>query len=190
MDKAVFFDRDGVINRNAAQGEYISNWREFEFLPGVFEAGRQLAAAGYKLLVVTNQRGIATGKIAPDDLAEIHERMASAFLRACCPLQDIYCCVHDVTDRCSCRKPQPGMLLKAAQRHAIDLANSWMVGDHWRDIEAGRAAGCLTALIGSAESIEEVCRAEVVESSLLAAVPKMLAYAAGYQKPAGTLCVE
>jgi D-glycero-D-manno-heptose 1,7-bisphosphate phosphatase len=174
--KAVFLDRDGVINYPAAPGEYIAHWWELRFLPGVFEATAGLVYGGYELFVVTNQRGVAMGKITARDLAEIHDRMHAEFLAAGVKLKDVYCCTHHVEDRCYCRKPSPGMLLQAAAEHGICLAESWMVGDKIIDLQAGRAAGCRTAFIQRSSFPDTEFSPEVVAPSLLAAVPRILAY--------------
>ncbi len=134
---AVFLDRDGVINRALVRdGKSYppGSVEELEILPGVLEALRRLQAAGYDLVVVTNQPDIARGTTTPGEVERINAR-----LRALLPLDDIRMCPHDNADNCSCRKPKPGLLL---QEPAHDMASSVMVGDRWRDIEAGRAAGC------------------------------------------------
>jgi D-glycero-D-manno-heptose 1,7-bisphosphate phosphatase len=145
--RAIFLDRDGVINRKAPEGEYIASWNEIEFLPRVFDAVVALQQAGFLILIVTNQRGVATGKVREADLNEIHRRMRMEFAEAGARISDIYCCMHNLGAGCSCRKPKPGMLLEAKDQHNLDLAESWMIGDSPSDIQAGLTAGCKTAQI-------------------------------------------
>jgi D-glycero-D-manno-heptose 1,7-bisphosphate phosphatase len=145
--KAVFLDRDGVINRKAADGEYVTNWLEMEILPGALAAAVALYRAGYLVFVVTNQRGVATGKIREVDLNEIHRRLKQEFADAGASIKEIYCCPHDVQANCECRKPKPGMLFRAAREHNLNLADCWIVGDSSTDIQAGFSAGCKTAQI-------------------------------------------
>jgi D-glycero-D-manno-heptose 1,7-bisphosphate phosphatase len=139
-----FLDRDGTINVKAPEGDYVKSWDEFEFLPGAAEAVRALREAGLRVVIVTNQRGIALGRMTEDDLAEIHSRM----LEQTGPVDALYHCPHDEGE-CDCRKPQPGMLLRAAAEvPGVDLARAVIVGDSESDMEAGRAAGVRGMLIG------------------------------------------
>ena len=143
--KAIFLDRDGVLNRSLIRdGKPIPppSLEQFEILPGVAEALQVLKHQGYKLIVVTNQPDISRGTQSPEMLAAMHQ-----ILTAQLPLDDILVCPHTDEDHCDCRKPRPGMLLAAARKHNIDLANSYMIGDRWRDIEAGYNAGCKTILV-------------------------------------------
>ena len=143
--RAVFLDRDGVINRTFVRdGKPYppTTLQELEVLPGVPEALRELKQHGYQLLVVTNQPDVARGKQSRQTIEAMHQALAARL-----PLDDILVCYHTDQDRCDCRKPMPGMLLEAAKKHNIDLAASFMVGDRWRDIEAGYNAGCKTILI-------------------------------------------
>ncbi len=146
MNKAVFLDRDGVIIRKAPKGEYITCWDQVRFLPGAREAIRRLTDAGFAVIVVTNQRGIAKRLMTEADLEEIHTRMKEQLAEAGVSLTAVYYCPHEVFDECSCRKPEPGMLLKAAQEFDIDPKESWMVGDALSDIEAGKKVGARTIL--------------------------------------------
>jgi D-sedoheptulose 7-phosphate isomerase len=144
-NRAVFLDRDGVINRAFVRdGKPLPppTIQELEILPGVAEALRDLKQHGYKLLVVTNQPDVGRGTLSRQMLDEMHRQLSTQL-----PLDDIFVCCHTDKDNCDCRKPLPGMLLEAARKHNIDLAASFMVGDRWRDIEAGYNAGCKTILI-------------------------------------------
>ncbi len=173
--KAAFLDRDGVINEKAPEGEYIARWEEIRFLPDAFSAVSALARAGFKIIVATNQRGVALGKVRSVDLEEIHRRMREEFSRQGIVLTGIYVCTHDYADQCSCRKPQPGLLIRAAAEHGIELPSSWMIGDATSDIEAGKRAGCRTARILIAGSREEAdSRADINSPNLAAAVERIL----------------
>lgn len=144
---AVFLDRDGVINRALTHDNKPyppTSLAEFEILPGVIEACRQLKQAGFVLVVATNQPDVGRGTMAQSTVEELHTHMSRAL-----PLDRVEVCYHPgqgLSD-CDCRKPKPGMLLRAAKELNIDLAASWMVGDRWRDIDCGRAAGCRTVFI-------------------------------------------
>ena len=145
--RAIFLDRDGVLNRSKVVDGVPrppASADELELLPGVEEACRRLAGAGLMLIVVTNQPDIARGTQSEAEVGEINRRLAQQL-----PLDEIRVCPHDDGDRCGCRKPAPGMLLDAAREHGIVLEHSVMVGDRWRDVEAGRNAGCLTVFIGT-----------------------------------------
>jgi D-glycero-D-manno-heptose 1,7-bisphosphate phosphatase len=173
--RAVFLDRDGVINRKPPDGEYIAHWSEIEFIPGSIEAVAALHEYGFKVVIVTNQRGIARGKVKLVDLEDIHARIAMAIFERDAMLSAVYYCPHDIIDHCACRKPQPGMLIDAAAAHGLDLSKCWMLGDSPSDIEAGRRARCRTALIGSSRDIREFAGTpDVREETLRLAVEKIL----------------
>jgi D-glycero-D-manno-heptose 1,7-bisphosphate phosphatase len=142
---AVFLDRDGVINRAVVRdGKPYppASLAEVEILPGVPEALGELKRAGFALIVVTNQPDVARGTQSRAVVDAIHAR-----LQAELPLDAIYGCFHDDGDHCACRKPAPGLLLDAALHHDLNLGKSFMVGDRWRDTEAGAAAGCRTVFV-------------------------------------------
>lgn len=145
MNRAVFLDRDGVINRKAPEGDYITRWEDFRILDDVVEGVAQLNRAGFRVIVVTNQRCIAKGLMACAELEQIHHRMLEYLGTAGARIDAVYYCPHDTEPPCRCRKPAPGMLLDAAQFLDIDLTKSWMIGDSEIDVAAGRNAGCKTA---------------------------------------------
>jgi len=154
---AVFLDRDGVINRAfLRQGtpHPPATLAELEILPGVPEALNALRARGYSLIVVTNQPDVARGNASRALVDAVHARLGSAL-----PLDAILSCFHDSAAECACRKPQPGLLLQAARDLDIDLSLSFMVGDRWCDVEAGRRAGCRTLLVdrGDDEAAAAAC---------------------------------
>ncbi len=146
--QAIFLDRDGVINRKLPEDRYVSEIDEFEFLPGVFEAIACLSRLGYMLIVVTNQRGIARGFMTEADLAQVHEFMQSTLEEKAVRLDGIYYCPHGNGEGCDCRKPEPGLILKAVRDLELEPTSSYMVGDSESDIEAGVRAGTRTVLIG------------------------------------------
>jgi D-glycero-D-manno-heptose 1,7-bisphosphate phosphatase len=173
MKKAAFLDRDGVINRKAPEGQYVTRWEEMEFLPGACEAIRCLNDAGFLVVVVSNQRCVAKGLITTEDLESMHARMRREFQTAGATIDAVYYCPHDNQPPCACRKPQPGMLLSAARTHNIQLAASWMIGDSEHDVQAGRSAGCNTAHVVGDEKLADGS-ADVIATSLLDAVQKIL----------------
>ena len=143
--KAVFLDRDGVINRTyfrkGAQ-RAPQDLSEFAYVDGVEETLPVLHARGYLLLVCTNQPDVSRGWQSMERVIEIHQRIESDL-----PIARVYACFHDDAAACACRKPKPGMLQQGALDFGIDLASSFMVGDRRKDIEAGRAAGCRTVYL-------------------------------------------
>jgi len=173
MKKAAFLDRDGVINRKAPEGQYVTRWEDMDFLPGACEAIRLLNEAGYFVVVVSNQRCVAKGLIMASDLESMHARMRRYFEAIGAKIDAIYYCPHETQPPCACRKPQPGMLLSAARDHLLDLPASWMIGDSAQDVEAGRRAGCRTIRLTSEGSSDDE-GADVVASSLLSATRKIL----------------
>lgn len=182
MARAVFLDRDGVINQKAPEGEYITRWEDFHILPGVVEAIALLNRADFRVIVVTNQRCIAKGLISPVELQRLHQRMTDRLSRAGAKLEAVYYCPHELEPVCRCRKPAAGMLLDAARDHDIELAESWMIGDSDIDIKTGKNAGCKTARLFTGNTIENERRngrtvsssADIVALSLRDAVHEML----------------
>ena len=142
---AVFFDRDGIVNRSPGPG-YVERWEDFHLLPEFVEALRLVTARGYEAIIVTNQRGVGRGIMSIEALQRIHDGLSEALRRRGLDLRDIYVCtaVDDADPR---RKPNPGMLLEAARDHHLDLRRSWMIGDSEKDIEAGVRAGCRTVRV-------------------------------------------
>lgn len=182
MKKAAFLDRDGVINQKASDGGYVTRWEDFHLLPGVMEGIAQLNRAGFCVIIVTNQRGIAKGLLSEEELEKLHLRMTDQLAQGGATIDGIYCCPHELEPPCLCRKPAPGMLLEAAQSRNLDLAASWMIGDSDSDIQAGKNAGCRTARLSETKQMameqeneaNASIDADVVASSLLDAVPQIL----------------
>jgi D-glycero-D-manno-heptose 1,7-bisphosphate phosphatase len=144
--KAVFLDRDGVINKEVS---YLSNPKNFVFIEGSIEALKILKQKGFFLIVVTNQAGIARGYFTEETLKTIHNKMIKILKQHGIELDDIYYCPHhpDFTGPCDCRKPNPGMIIEAKLKHNINLADSYLVGDTLNDIQTGKAANCKTVLV-------------------------------------------
>jgi D-glycero-D-manno-heptose 1,7-bisphosphate phosphatase len=149
--KAIFLDRDGTLNVRAPEHEYVTSVRDFAWLPGAVEGVARLARAGYVLTVVSNQRGVARGLVTRETLREIEQRIQRDLVAEHCAIERFHYCFHESEDDCECRKPRPGMILDLAEELDLDLAASWVIGDTETDVAAGRAAGCLTALVGEAE---------------------------------------
>ena len=140
--EAIFIDRDGVINYN--RNDYVKTWAEFKFIPGAKEAIKRINRSGKLLIMITNQSPIGRGIFTPDTLDIIHKKMLDELGKIGGHIDAIYYCPHKPDDNCSCRKPEPGLILKAAADFNIDLSASWMVGDSDTDIQAGKTAGCKT----------------------------------------------
>jgi D-glycero-D-manno-heptose 1,7-bisphosphate phosphatase len=147
MRRAVFLDRDGVLNETTTRADGVAlpprTVSEFRLIDGVIDAIDQLRAAGFFLFVVTNQPEVARGEQTVEVIEAMHGKLRSQLT-----IDEIFTCFHDDADACECRKPKPGMLTNAIQRYAIDPSLSFMVGDRWRDVTAGRIAGCATILVG------------------------------------------
>lgn len=142
-------DRDGVINAKLPENRYVSRVSEFQFLSGAFEALLVLQKLGFVLVVITNQRGIARGLMTEEDLRAVHGHMLSQLRENGISVEAVYHCPHEEFEFCACRKPEPGMILAAAQDLDIDLTSSYMVGDSPSDVAAGRKAGVRTIRIGN-----------------------------------------
>jgi D-glycero-D-manno-heptose 1,7-bisphosphate phosphatase len=143
--RAVFLDRDGVVNRaEVRDGRPYppSTAEEVAILPGVAEALARFKSAGLAVIVVTNQPDVARGTQSREAVEAIHAKLAAVL-----PIDEFRVCYHDDRDECSCRKPKPGLILDAARARALDLGASVMVGDRWRDVEAGERAGCRTVFL-------------------------------------------
>ena len=162
--KAVFLDRDGTINKYVG---FLRNINDFELIDGVSEAIKRINASGYLAIVVTNQPVIARGEVTFQELGEIHNKMETELGLQGAYLDAIYYCPHhpdsgfvgevkELKIDCDCRKPKPGLLLKASQELNIDLSHSWMIGDSKNDILAGKNAGCKTALIGNEDYKQDI----------------------------------
>ena len=146
LKKAVFLDRDGVINEDSP--DYIKSWAEFRFLPKAKSAVRQLNRAGYVVIVITNQSGVGKGVYTEQTLNEINEKMKSELELADAHIDAVYYCPHAKDADCNCRKPKTGLVDKAVREQKIDLGKSWIVGDSLKhDIPLGKSAGLKTIFV-------------------------------------------
>lgn len=174
MVRAVFLDRDGVINRNITRDARAGSPRsldEMEYLPGVKQAINFLKQAGFMIFVVTNQPDVATGALDQEVADEMKGRVIRDF-----PVDEYIACYHVDQDRCSCRKPNPGMLIDASVRWSLELESSFMVGDRWRDIGAGKAAGCITILVKGTDDPRHYVKPDLEVDSLLEASKLVLSH--------------
>jgi D-glycero-D-manno-heptose 1,7-bisphosphate phosphatase len=170
--RAVFLDRDGVIIRAFERNGVPSppaTLSEVEILPGVAASLQRLRAEGFLLVVVTNQPDVARGKQSRVEVERMHQLLAGQL-----PIDEFRVCYHDDGDRCHCRKPLPGMLLDSAAANALALEQSVMVGDRWRDIEAGRRAGCATVFVDHHYSEQQPRDPDKVVASLAEATDWIL----------------
>ena len=151
--KAIFLDRDGVINK---EKNYLYKKEDFEFIDGVFDACKYFQKLGYQLIVVTNQSGIARGYYQEEDFQKLTQWMLGQFTNQGLRILDVFFCPHGPESTCSCRKPKPGMLLEARGKYNIDMKNSWMIGDKEADVQAANAAGIEnTILVKTGHNIDE-----------------------------------
>jgi D-glycero-D-manno-heptose 1,7-bisphosphate phosphatase len=144
-DKVVFLDRDGVINRDSPA--YIKSWAEFDFLPGSLLALRRLTAAGFTLIILSNQSAVNRGMLSLETLLDMHRRLQADVAAAGGCITDIFFCPHRPEEGCACRKPLTGLLRQACRQHGIDPSQTIMIGDSVRDIECAHNAGCRQALL-------------------------------------------
>ena len=179
LEKAVFLDRDNTV---IADMEFSTDRAKLRPLPGALEALRRLQEAGYLLIIITNQSGVARGRFSERTLRDFHEHFLRRFARSGVRFAGIYYCPHyaegkvaEYSIACDCRKPQPGLLLRAARELGVDLKQSWMVGDRPADIGAGRAAGCRTIRVGNAEWTRSDPRADFRTPDLAGAAEIILA---------------
>jgi len=175
--RAVFLDRDGVLNRAVVRGgrPYPPDTLEaIEVLPGAREVLERLRAAGFLVVVVTNQPDVATGRQRREVVDAMHARLGAELA-----IDAFKVCYHIDADACACRKPKPGMLLEAAAELGIDIASSYLVGDRWRDVEAAQAAGCEALFIDYAYDEKRPEKPYVAVNSLAHAVEHILASTRG-----------
>jgi D-glycero-D-manno-heptose 1,7-bisphosphate phosphatase len=150
---AIFIDRDGVINCRRP-GDYVLDWSQFVFVPGIREALRQLASLRLPMIIISNQAAVGKGLLDAGGLKEITARMNEALLADGTSLAAAYYCTHRIEDHCPCRKPKPALLFSAAADFNIDLSRSIFIGDSDTDVQAARSAGCAAVLFGSDASLQ------------------------------------
>ena len=152
-NKAIFLDRDGVIN---VDKQYVSKIEDFEFTEGIFDLLRYFQELGYLLIVITNQSGIGRGYYTLEDFQTLTEWKLSRLSDEGIMIHEVYYCPHSPESQCSCRKPSPEMLLRAKEKYDIDMKSSWMIGDKQSDIEAGKKAGVgKTVFVASSKDVTE-----------------------------------
>jgi histidinol-phosphate phosphatase family protein len=167
--RAVFLDRDGVLTRE--RSDYVKNVDELEILPGIYDPLREIRRRGFRIVLVTNQSVVGRGLTTDEGLARIHEKLGQDLERHGCRLDAIYYCPHIPENHCDCRKPEPGLILRAARELGIDRGKSWMIGDKEIDLEAAKRAGCRGIRVptngdGLANAVRQIFSSE--ESSLKA----------------------
>jgi histidinol-phosphate phosphatase family protein len=161
MRKIIFLDRDGVINRDPAEKRYVMHWRDFEFLPGSVKALKKLNDSGYKIVVISNQAGVAKGLFSLEDLRKVNRRMLGALRKRGAEITKVYYCSHRDEDNCSCRKPRTGLFIKAIQDLGFRRFNwrqTYFVGDGRFDIEAGKRLKMRTVLVLSGKTSDRQWR--------------------------------
>jgi histidinol-phosphate phosphatase family protein len=171
-NRAVFIDRDGTMAKDV---HYCRRPEDFELLPDTAKAIKLLNQHGFKVIVITNQSGIARGYFTEDMLAKIHDKMENELTKEGAWVDAIYYCPHHPDDNCDCRKPKPKLALQAAKEHNIELEGSFVVGDLQMDVNLGKAIGCKTILIGTAPPMNvEAAKPDIVVSDLLKAAQTIL----------------
>jgi len=154
MEKIVFLDRDGTVSRDSI--DHIKSWDEFHFLPHAKEGIRILCNAGFHIIFITNQSVIARGMTTLEELDFIHDNMVQELEEYGCKIEKIYYCPHHPDDNCDCRKPKPGLLLKAIAEYSITPEKAYMVGDRIMDVQVGKKARCKTVLIENERGLQEL----------------------------------
>lgn len=162
--RIIFLDRDGVINKKAPEGDYIKNWKEFSFLDNVPEAIHVFNDLGFKVIVITNQRGIARGLMTISDVNCIHERINKKLLAYKAHIDAFFMCPHE-KGTCHCRKPDIGLFLQAEQLFPVDKVHSFMIGDSITDIEAGHNFGIKTIAVGQSLKNADFCFSDLYQTA-------------------------
>jgi histidinol-phosphate phosphatase family protein len=176
MERFVLLDRDGVINQRIVGG-YVTAWEQFAFLPGALEGLRLLTQKNFQLIVVSNQQGVGKGLMTAASLQEITRKFLEAVAAQGGRIRDVYYCTHRAEDGCSCRKPKPGLLLKAQAEHHFAFEDTFLIGDSESDLLAAHAVGCPAIMVSKAPStgFEKLPYApRVIVPTLLAAAAFLL----------------
>ena len=158
MIKAIFIDRDGVVNKDPGgwtKTDYVTDWKDFHFIPGTLEALKILKEKGIKVIVASNQGGVNKGLYTKAELSRVNSLMLREIEHAGGAIEEVFYCIHKDEDNCDCRKPKPGMLEMAAKKYGIDPKTTYYIGDAKTDVMAGKSAGCKTILVLSGKSSRE-----------------------------------
>jgi len=161
--RAVFLDRDGVLTRE--REDYVKTSEELEVLPGIEAPLGEIHKRGFRIVIITNQSVVGRGLTTHHEMSKIHEKLRHELARFGCTIDGIYYCPHRPDEGCDCRKPEPGLILRASSELGIDTARSWMIGDKEMDLEAARRAGCRGIRVptngtGLAEAVRQIALAE------------------------------
>lgn len=157
----IFIDRDGVINKDPdgwTEYSYVTRWRDFKFLPGVFQALKILNKSGIRVVVISNQAGVGKGYFSREELDEVTSRMLDEINRNGGRIEEVYYCIHKKEDNCQCRKPKPGMLVNALRKYKADPRKTYFIGDSEVDVLAGRSLGMKTVFVRSGKTTVEEMR--------------------------------
>ena len=171
MTKAVFLDRDGVINEN--RPDHVKSWAEFQFLPGVLDGIARLSQAGVHVFVISNQAIVNRGLVSRDSVDTINQRMIDAIRRRGGNVDAVAYCPHRPEEHCDCRKPQPGLLLALARLHGVDLEDAIVIGDALSDVDAAHAAGCKAILVQTGRGGEQLAMAKAAGRNGFAVAPDL-----------------
>ena len=158
MPKAIFIDRDGVINKDPGgwtKYDYVTDWKEFFFIPGALEALRILKESGIRVVVISNQAGVNKGYFSREELDTVNKKMVDEIEKEGGRLEEVYYCVHTDEENCDCRKPKTALIDKAAKKYAIELKKTFFLGDTRLDVAAGKKAGAKTILLLSGKTTRE-----------------------------------
>ena len=160
MEKVIFIDRDGVINKDPGgwtEYSYVTKWEDFHFLPGVLDALKKLKNSGYKVIVISNQAGVSKGYFSKEALDQVTKKMIDAVKTGGGDIQAVYYCTHSSQDNCDCRKPKIGLFEKAKKELGVNPQGKYFIGDSTVDIEAGLKVGCKTIFLTTGKvSLEEL----------------------------------
>jgi histidinol-phosphate phosphatase family domain/HAD-superfamily hydrolase, subfamily IIIA len=155
MISYLFIDRDGVVNKDPGgwtKTNYVTDWKDFHFVPGTLEALKILKDKGIKVVVASNQGGVNKGLYTKEELSKVNARMLKEIEKAGGAVEEVFYCIHKDEDNCDCRKPKPGMLTMAAKKYGVDPKTTYFIGDAPKDIGAGKRIGCKTVLVLSGKS--------------------------------------
>jgi D-glycero-D-manno-heptose 1,7-bisphosphate phosphatase len=171
--KTAFLDRDGVINEN--RPNHVMQWSEFEFLPGALDALRRLHEANWRVIVITNQAIVNRRLVAASTVELIHKQMVTEVEASGGKIHSVYYCPHEPHEGCGCRKPQPGLLLQAAEQFNITFEHSYLVGDALTDIAAGQAVGCECILVETGRGHQQLINGRTPQMGRFRILPDLAA---------------